>query len=330
MDLKMEIIINTVVPSLVTLILTAVILRFLIPVLKSRKMGQKILEIGPRWHKDKEGTPTMGGLAFIVSVTLAALAYGFYFSYTGAEMSALYITCVYALMCGLIGITDDLSKLRNKRNEGLSARQKFLLQLICSALYLVVMRRSGNLDTSVHIPFIGYDLECGWFYYFLALMFLCGFDNAVNLTDGIDGLCGSVTAAVAVFFAAVGIRDGDIGVTLFSVVLIGGCLGFLVYNFHPARVFMGDTGSLFLGGAVTGLAVMSGSELILVVVGIVYLIETLSVMIQVAVYKMCGKRVFLMAPFHHHLEKKGWGEIKITLTSVFLTIAASMIAYFFG
>ena len=323
MEIKsMEIIIKTVIPAVITLAATAVILRFLIPVLKSRKMGQRILEIGPRWHKGKEGTPTMGGLAFIICITLVTLGYGVYFTYTGMDMTALYVTAVYALFCGLIGITDDLNKLRNKRNEGLSASQKFLLQLVCAPLYIIVMRRTGNLDTSVHIPFIGYELECGWFYYFLILMFLCGFDNAVNLTDGIDGLCGSVTAVVALFFAAAGIRDGDTGLTLFSVVLLGGCLGFLVYNFHPARVFMGDTGSLFLGGAVTGLAVMSGAELILVVVGAVYLFETVSVMIQVAVYKMCRKRVFLMAPFHHHLEKKGWGEIKITLTVTFITLFA--------
>lgn len=326
----MDIILKTVVPSVITLIATALTLRFLIPVLKSRKMGQRILEIGPRWHKDKEGTPTMGGLAFIVCVTLVTMGYGIYYTYTGRDMTALYITAVYALLCGLIGITDDLSKLRNKRNEGLSAGQKFILQLICAALYIVVMRRTGNLDTSVRIPFIDYELECGWFYYFLMLMFLCGFDNAVNLTDGIDGLCGSVTAVVAVFFSASGINSGDTGMTLYSVVLLGGCLGFLVYNFHPARVFMGDTGSLFLGGAVTGLAVMSGTELILVVVGVVYLIETLSVMIQVAVYKMCRKRVFLMAPYHHHLEKKGWGEIRITLTFAFITLIASLISYFLG
>ncbi len=310
-----------------TFAVTVLILRRLIPFLKSMHMGQKILDIGPRWHKSKEGTPTMGGLAFIVSMTLvlaAALLTIMLYGGDGAlgkvcsdvlgSPVKLIITFSMALLSGVIGMIDDSAKLRKKQNEGLTASQKFLLQLILAACYLFLMRATGNLSTEMYIPYLGVRVQLGIFYYIFALILITGFLNSVNLNDGIDGLCSSMSAAVGIFFAYASFKAGAFDCMLLSAVCIGGCLGFLVYNFHPARVFMGDTGSLFLGGLLVGMAFMLDNPLIIVVCGLVYICETLSVMIQVTYFKLThGKRFFKMAPIHHHFEKCGWSEVKIVI-----------------
>ncbi|MBQ8696440.1 MAG: phospho-N-acetylmuramoyl-pentapeptide-transferase, partial [Clostridia bacterium] len=297
-----------------TFLLTVLVLKRLIPWLKSMKMGQKILDIGPRWHKSKEGTPTMGGLAFIgaMSVTVtAAVAVGIV---SGAleTYAELIVTFIMALLSGVIGMIDDSAKLRKKQNEGLTASQKFLLQLILAGGYIFAMSMVGGITTELYIPFIGVSLELGILYYVFALVLICGMYNSVNLNDGIDGLCSTMSAAVGGFFALAAFTCGMPEVSLPAGACIGGCLGFLVYNFYPARVFMGDTGSLFLGGLLVGMAFMLDNPLIIVVCGFVYIAETLSVMIQVTYFKLThGKRFFKMAPIHHHFEKCGWSEIKV-------------------
>ncbi len=306
--------------------LTAVISHFLIPVLASRKMGQKILEIGPRWHKSKEGTPTMGGIAFLITAAVLGIGLSVYLAVAhGMESAAPFImTVALAIAGGLIGIIDDSAKLRKAQNEGLTAPQKFLLQVVLAGLYLLGMKLFGGLTTALYIPYFDVSLELGIFYYVVALFLIVGMMNAVNLTDGIDGLASSVTAVVAIFFAVCAFFIGE-GVNLplagSSAIILGLCTGFLVYNFYPARVFMGDTGSLFLGGFVVGCAFLANNPLIIVVAGFVYICETASVILQVGYFKFThGKRLFKMAPIHHHFEKCGWSEIKIVVIFSIVTV----------
>ena len=322
---------------LATFGITVLISRKLIPILKSRKMGQTILEIGPRWHKNKEGTPTMGGLAFIAAAAITGIAASVYLAVIDGIRSTLpfMFTLAFGIVCGLIGCVDDTAKLRRKQNEGLTAPQKFLLQLIAAALYLLGMTLVCGIDTTIYIPFFGAEIDFGFFYYVIALLLLTGVDNAVNLTDGLDGLCSSVTLVVGLFFTAAGYMNGlaepDGDVILLGAVLIGACAGFLVYNFYPARVFMGDTGSLFLGGLVVGGSFMIDNPLLVVIFGIVYIIETASVILQVGYFKLThGKRLFKMAPIHHHFEKCGWSEIKIGIAASALTAVMAVVSILFG
>ena len=311
--------------ALAAFLLTAITLKLLIPLLKRLKMGQKILEIGPAWHIAKQGTPTMGGLAFLICVPAVCLV----FTLLDGAAPAMLLTLSFALVNGLIGVADDLIKMKRKQNEGFSAFTKFLLQLIAASGYLVLCAYLGLLSTELYIPFWGQSIDIGRLYYPFALIMLTGFTNAVNLTDGLDGLCSSVTSAVCLFLAVMTLRDGENALSVLSLAVLGTCFGFLIFNFHPASVFMGDTGSLFLGGAVSGLALISGKNTVLLVVGGVYLLEAVSVILQVLYYKLTKKRLFLMAPFHHHLEKKGMSEVKITLLMTAVTLALAGISYLF-
>ena len=310
----------------------ALITRYLIPKLKSLKMGQKILDIGPRWHKGKEGTPTMGGIAMIITlvlVTVFALVAGLISPSLRSVSSRVALVFGYAMLNGLTGIIDDRVKLLKKQNEGLTAPQKYALQFVCAALFLLGMRLTGNIDTTLHIPFTKISADLGIFYYLIAMLLLTGVVNAVNLTDGIDGLAASNTLLVGVFFSVMAFtaRLGGADLALLGGTLAGVCGGFLVYNFYPAKIFMGDTGSLFLGGLVVGGAFMLGSPLTVILFGLVYIIETASVILQVASFKLTGKRIFKMAPIHHHFEMCGWSEIKIV--SVFSAVTAVMCAVAF-
>ncbi|MBQ2825612.1 MAG: phospho-N-acetylmuramoyl-pentapeptide-transferase [Clostridia bacterium] len=312
-------------------IVTALILRFLIPKLKSLKMGQKILDIGPRWHKSKEGTPTMGGISFIIAITAAVAVYVAVKLFGGCDIKdqlPLIFTFGLALLNGLIGIFDDSVKLTKKQNEGISASQKLILQILVAAIYLVGMRAFGFISTALYLPFIGIELELGIFYYIFAIVLIVGIVNSANLTDGIDGLVSSVSHIIMAFFAFCAFRLGSEGLGVISGAAMGGCLGFLVYNSHPARVFMGDTGSLFLGGMTVGAAFMMGSPLIIVLAGLIFIIEAMSDIIQVLYYKKTKKRFFKMAPIHHHFEKCGWSEVKVVTVFTLFTLVMCLIAAF--
>ncbi len=326
----MKIRILYIVALLVTTLLTAGISRKLIPFLKSKKMGQKILDIGPRWHKNKEGTPTMGGIAFIVAITVVfagVLTTGYFLGavkYYGFSILVYF----FALANGLIGVVDDLAKFSKGQNQGLTAIQKYLLQLLAAGAFLFVGGVLGYIDTVLVIPFTGFSIDLGILYYALSLILITGTVNSVNLTDGIDGLASSVTMVVCAFFSVVGLFYADESLALLAGTGAGGCLGFLVYNFHPARVFMGDTGSLFLGGLVVGMAYMLGNPLLIVLVGIIYMIETASVMLQVGYFKLThGKRLFKMSPIHHHFEKCGWSEVKIVSVFTLITFVVSALVF---
>ena len=318
---------------ILTFVLTVLISRRLIPVLQSHKMGQRILDIGPRWHKNKEGTPTMGGIAFIAASLAVGAGCAVYIWIADGAVSALPFIFTLALGSagGLIGCIDDAAKLRHRQNEGLTPSQKFLLQLLAAALYVFGMALVCGAETRLYIPYFGVDIELGIGYYIIALLLICGMMNSVNLTDGIDGLASGVTLIVGVFFTVasfiVGGAEPDGGTLSLGAILIGSCAGFLVYNFNPARVFMGDTGSIFLGGLVVGGGFMLKNPLIVVICGLVYIIETASVMLQVIYFKLThGKRLFKMAPIHHHFEKCGWSERRIVYVFCVATAIFSALA----
>ena len=294
--------------------------------LRRMKFGQKILEDGPTWHMNKQNTPTMGGLIFIIGMIVpilvclpAMIADGEY-----RPLLMLALSLVFAA----IGFVDDYTKIKKKQNKGLTAKQKLLLQLAAAALFITVMRVMGYLEPQLIIPFVDITIELPWIVYLLFGIFvIVGADNAVNLTDGIDGLCGSVTAVVAVFFTAL-FTYMDSPARLFSAALLGGLMGFLYFNKYPAKVFMGDTGSLFLGGAVCAMAFACNLPLILIPVGIIYIIETLSDIIQIGYFKLThGKRFFKMAPIHHHFEMCGWSEKKVVAVFSAVTILTCALSY---
>lgn len=323
--------------------MTVLILLRLIPYLKGKKLGQSIFEIGPRWHKNKEGTPTMGGLSFLISISVAFVfaALALWKKAGGYDTFApIIVTYVMALVNALIGITDDLTKFHRHQNGGLTAWQKYLLQLVCAGGYLYVMNRMGIINTSLAIPFTDITLELGGAYYFFAIILITGMINSVNLTDGLDGLASSVTFVVGGFFTVFACVSSNIGLGMIGSGICGACLGFLVFNFYPARVFMGDTGSLFLGALVVGAAFLCKNPLIVVICGAVYVWEALSDILQVLyciaykkIHRLSGavppeKRLFKMAPFHHHLEKCGWSEVKIVMTFSAVTLVCCVIAWF--
>lgn len=295
--------------ALVMAFITAVIVgRFYVPWLKKIKAGQEIKENGPTWHMSKSGTPTMGGVIFISACTLVCLTVGFD-SMRSGDFTHIFVL-LFALVFGAIGFLDDWEKLRKKQNLGLSAKAKFLLQLVAALVFVLLLRRMGYISTHLYIPFWNTEAYIPEVIYFiLAAFIIVGTVNAVNITDGVDGLASGTSIPVCLFFAAVSFLWGDkyMALGIFASALLGGLMGFLVYNFNPAKVFMGDTGSLFLGGAIAALAFAYDMPLILITLGIIYIIETLSDIIQVTYFKLThGKRVFKMAPFHHHLEMGGW------------------------
>ncbi len=288
--------------------LTAVFGLFVVPTLKKAHVGQSIKENGPVWHMSKQGTPTMGGIMFIAAAALVSLAWGLW----QQDWSAMAVFG-FAVIFGAIGFLDDFAKLCHHENTGLSAPAKFLLQLAAAILFTVALRYTGHLSPDLFIPFTTLSLHLPWpVYMVFAALVMVGTVNAVNITDGVDGLSSSVTVPVMAVFALLGLAWTKPGFGAFAATLLGCLLAFLMYNRHPAKVFMGDTGSLFLGGAVCGLAFAFNVPLILIFVGIVYIAETLSDIIQVTYFKAThGKRIFLMAPLHHHFEKKGWSETKV-------------------
>jgi phospho-N-acetylmuramoyl-pentapeptide-transferase len=326
------------VSAIISFGVTALLGFLAIPLLHKLKFGQTILDIGPVWHREKQGTATMGGVMFIIGtifaffVSLGAKAVflkdsaGF-FGADGLMNTRIFGGLIMAFAFGLIGFVDDYIKVVKKQNEGLTAKQKTVLQAVVTLGYLVSLMLAGDFTT--YIPFIGtVDTSLhsvfGYFYWPISFIAIYGFVNAVNLTDGIDGLASSVTAISGIAYIACALCAGGIAgvgdLNILSAALVGGCLGFLVWNAHPAKVFMGDTGSMFLGGMVTAIAFGLNRPYLLFLVGILYLIEAFSVVIQVAYYKKTKKRLFKMSPIHHHYEMSGWSEYKIVF--VFSLVAA--------
>ena len=304
---------------------TALLGLAVIPMLRAMKAGQSIREIGPAWHNTKAGTPTMGGIMFIAAALVCVVVGGWTAMAVGTYEHLMVLG--FSLVFGAIGFVDDFVKVKLKRNLGLTALQKLVLQLAAAAGYLALLRWNGNLSTDLLIPFAGVSVPVNWIIYlFFAVFVIVGCVNAVNLTDGVDGLASGVTVPVMVFFTFVAWAEGHTTLALFPASILGGLLGFLCYNFHPAKVFMGDTGSLFLGGAVCGMAFALDMPLYLILVGIVYIIEAVSVIMQVSYFKLThGKRIFRMTPIHHHFEMCGWSEVKIFC--VFTGVTAIMCVF---
>lgn len=326
----MEIGIWAFATALVSFAISAISGRYLVPYLHKLKYGQTILDIGPSWHKNKQGTPTMGGLMFIlgivVSTVVSVVLFSAFHDGFGTTEKFVITGLMMALCYGGIGFIDDYIKVVKKRNLGLTAIQKLVLQFAVVALYLLVMRLLGD-NTDIAVPFVGM-VDLGWFYYIAMGLVIVGITNAVNLTDGIDGLDGSITFFVALFLMMIanvlGVFDSNV---LFAAAVAGGCLGFLVWNFHPAKVFMGDTGSLFLGGIVCAVAFAMDMQLIMLLVGLMYLVEMFSVMLQVTYFKLThGKRIFRMSPIHHHFEMGGWSEMKIVVVFSAVTALCGIIS----
>ena len=314
--------------TLASFLLTLLFGRFVIPMLCALHAGQSIREVGPQWHNTKAGTPTMGGIMFIAAIILCTVGFGWKSMTENRDYTHLYVLAL-ALCYGLVGFADDFVKVKLKRNLGLTAIQKFLLQLVVAVVFLFVLKNSGDLSCDLYIPFWNLDLEIPTAVYMVFAAFvIVGCVNAVNLTDGVDGLSSSVTIPVMVFFATTSYIYGRTTLALLHATVAGGLAGFLCYNFHPAKVFMGDTGSLFLGGMVCGMAFALDMPLILILVGIIYLCETLSVILQVTYFKLThGKRIFKMTPIHHHFELCGWKEEKIVFVFTAITLIMCVLAY---
>lgn len=319
--------VNTMV-ALIAFGVSAVTGIFLIPLLKKLHFGQTIYEKGPAWHKSKQGTPMMGGFMFIIG-TVVAVAVGYaVFRFRQTNSAAVPDnTGLYRLLAGLafallnacIGFTDDYIKAVKKQNLGLKAKQKMIMQFILSAAFLYALWLLGDRSTAITFPFFG-DVDFGIFYYPIMVLYLIFLTNAVNLTDGVDGLCGSVTVIVGLSFVMLCAAMGEWEYSIFAMALAGACLGFLIWNLHPAKVFMGDTGSMFLGGAVCALGFAMHRHLLLALIAIVYVLDALSVVVQVIYFKLTkGKRLFKMSPIHHHFEMCGFSEYKIVIT--FSTVA---------
>ena len=333
----------TLAAAILSFGVTALLGRWMIPFLHRLHFGQTIREEGPKWHRKKQGTPTMGGIMFIIGIFLAILicvplsylSQGVGELQTGETLlmkTKVFGGLIMAVGFGAIGFFDDYIKVVKKRNLGLTAPQKLVLQFLVAGAYLASIYLAGGSSTTT-IPFLG-RIDLGLGYWVIAVLFIVGIVNAVNFTDGIDGLNASVTFFVGIFFMLISGVLKMSGLSIASAALAGGCMGFLIWNFNPAKVFMGDTGSLFLGGMVCALAFGLDMPILLVPMGIIYIFEILSVVLQVLYFKAThGKRLFKMSPIHHHFEMCGWSEVKICFVFSFITAlggAAALLAVIYG
>jgi len=298
---------NVLIVTIVASFLIAVLIGPLfIPFLRRLKFGQAIREEGPKSHQKKAGTPTMGGLIILLALIFTVLKFA---NLTSEILFLLLVTIGY----GLIGFLDDFLKIKRKQNLGLTAKQKFAGQILLAICAYILLLQTGH-DTSLHLPGTPWNLELSYFYFPFLLFLLVGTTNAVNLTDGLDGLLAGTGAIAFGAYAIIAWFGQEYDTAIFSAAAVGAVLGFLVFNAHPARVFMGDTGSLALGGALAGIAIMTKTELLLAIIGGVFVVETLSVILQVVSFKTRGKRIFRMSPLHHHFELTGWSEWRVVVT----------------
>ena len=311
-------------------IITAVGGFWLLPMLRRLHFGQTILEIGPKWHQGKQGTPTMGGLMFIIGIPIAVVV-GYLFLHaqtvgdplSGIMRARMFYGLVLALLFGAIGFRDDYMKVVKKQNAGLTEKQKMALQILFGAVYLLLLHVSGTQSTWVTIPFIG-TYNFGSFYYVFAMFAIIALSNAVNFTDGLDGLLSSVTLVLSIGYLIFCYLLGQGEMGIMAGALAGGCIGFLIWNHYPAKVFMGDTGSLFISGMVIALAFGTGLLFFVVLFGIIYVIEIGSVVMQRYYFKLThGKRIFKMSPIHHHFEMSGYTETQIVAMFAVITAIGS-------
>lgn len=312
---------------LVTFLLTVVMLPKLIKYLHYLKFGQEIRQEGPQSHIHKKGTPTMGGISFILAIVVALIIAMF----LNSENIKYYLLFIYTTVSfAIIGYIDDMLIVVKKKNDGLSPRKKLLLQIVFSLIFYILVSLVYDNVNFIEIPIINYQLNISYLYLLFVIFWQTGFSNAVNLTDGLDGLATSVTIITTSTFALLAYKENNFPVLVFCLAIVGALLGFLLFNKKPAKIFMGDTGSLALGGILAAISIILHKEIVFLFIGLVYILETLSVIIQVAYFKKTGKRIFKMSPLHHHFELTGYGEVKTVYIFVIIAVISSAIGYFIG
>ena len=311
----------------VAFFLTVLMLPRLIKYLHELKFGQAIREEGPQSHMHKKGTPTMGGISFIIAIVISLIVAMF----LDSSNIQYYILFIYTTISfSIIGYIDDMLIVVKKKNDGLAPRKKLMLQIIFSVIFYILVTFIYKDVNYVHIPVFDYNLNISYFYIIFLVFWQTGFSNAVNLTDGLDGLATSVTIITISTFALLAYKENNFPVLVFCLTIVGALIGFLLFNRNPAKIFMGDTGSLALGGILAAISVILHKEVAFLFIGLVYILETLSVIIQVAYFKKTGKRIFKMSPLHHHFELSGYGEVKTVYIFVVIAVISSAIGYFVG
>lgn len=312
---------------LVAYFLTVLMLPRLIKYLHVLKFGQAIREEGPQSHMHKKGTPTMGGISFIVSIVISLIVA----MILDSGNIQYYILFIYTTISfSIIGYIDDMLIVVKKKNDGLAPRKKLMLQILFSVIFYILVTFIYKDINYIHIPGLNYNFNISYLYLIFLVFWQTGFSNAVNLTDGLDGLATSVTIITTSTFALLAYKENNFPVLVFCLTIVGALLGFLLFNKNPAKIFMGDTGSLALGGILAAISVILHKEIAFLFIGLVYILETLSVIIQVAYFKKTGKRIFKMSPLHHHFELSGYGEVKTVYIFVIIAVISSAIGYFIG
>ena len=311
----------------VAFLLTVLMLPRLIKYLHVLKFGQAIREEGPQSHMHKKGTPTMGGISFIIAIVISLIVAMF----LDSSNIKYYVLFIYTTISfSIIGYIDDMLIVVKKKNDGLAPRKKLMLQILFSVIFYILVTFIYKEVNYIHIPVIDYNLNISYFYIIFLVFWQTGFSNAVNLTDGLDGLATSVTIITTSTFALLAYKENNFPVLVFCLTIVGALVGFLLFNRNPAKIFMGDTGSLALGGILAAISVILHKEVAFLFIGLVYILETLSVIIQVAYFKKTGKRIFKMSPLHHHFELSGYGEVKTVYIFVIIAVISSAIGYFVG
>ena len=312
---------------MVAYFLTVLMLPRLIKYLHELKFGQAIREEGPQSHMHKKGTPTMGGISFIIAIVISLIVAMF----LDSSNIQYYILFIYTTISfSIIGYIDDMLIVVKKKNDGLAPRKKLMLQILFSVIFYILVTFIYKDVNYIHIPVFDYNLNISYFYIIFLVFWQTGFSNAVNLTDGLDGLATSVTIITTSTFALLAYKENNFPVLVFCLTIVGALVGFLLFNRNPAKIFMGDTGSLALGGILAAISVILHKEVAFLFIGLVYILETLSVIIQVAYFKKTGKRIFKMSPLHHHFELSGYGEVKTVYIFVIIAVISSAIGYFVG
>lgn len=311
----------------VSFLVTVLMLPRLIKYLHYLKFGQAIREEGPQSHMHKKGTPTMGGISFIVATVLALIIAMFIDS---SNIKYYFLFIYTTISFSIIGYIDDMLIVVKKKNDGLAPRKKLMLQILFSIIFYVLVKFIYEDINYIYIPGLEYQLNISYLYMVFVVFWQTGFSNAVNLTDGLDGLATSVTIITTSTFALLAYKENNFPIFVFCLVLVGALIGFLLFNKNPAKIFMGDTGSLALGGILAAISIILHKEIAFIFIGLVYILETLSVIIQVAYFKKTGKRIFKMSPLHHHFELSGYGEVKTVYLFVIIALISSGVGYFLG